>query len=112
MRRLVVLNADGWLAGIVTPSDLLKPYLRADEDIRTEILHDIITDYLGTNPHLVKIAVQDGTVTLGGIVENKSMIPLAVRMSRAVDGVIDVVDHLGYTSDNTHLPHTAGTTDY
>lgn len=104
VRRLVVLNTDGWLAGIVTPSDLLKPYLRGDETIRTEIFDDIITGCLGINPGLVKIAVQDGTVTLGGIVESKSMIPLAVRMSRAVDGVIDVVDHLGYTTDDTRLP--------
>jgi CBS-domain-containing membrane protein len=112
VRRLVVLTADGWLAGVVTPSDLLKPYLRADEDIRSEILHDIITGYLGTDPHLVKIAVTDGTVTLGGVVENKSMIPLAVRMSHAVAGVIDVIDHLGYTNDDTHLPRAADTTDY
>lgn len=112
VRRLVVLSADGWLAGIVTPSDLLKPYLRTDEEIRTEILGDIITGYLGTDPRLVKIAVQDGTVTLGGVVGKKTMIPLAIRMTRAVDGVIDVIDHLGYTTDDTHLPRTADTTNY
>jgi CBS domain-containing protein len=112
VRRLVVISSDGWLAGIVTPSDLLKVYLRADEDIRAEILEDIMTRYMGTNPALVKIAVADGVVTLSGTVENKSMVPLAVSMSGAIDGVVDVVDQLGYSIDDSHLPRVADTTDY
>ena len=43
-------------------------------------------------PDRVRIAVREGVVTLAGQVENKSMIALAVRTSRAVDGVVDVVD--------------------
>jgi CBS domain-containing protein len=104
VRRLVVNSADGWLAGIVTPSDLLRVYLRSDEEIRAEILQEIISDYLGTNPDLVKVAVREGVVTLAGRVETKSMIALAVRMSRGVDGVIDVVEQLGYAVDDTHVP--------
>ena len=46
----------------------------------------------------------DGVVTLGGEVERKSMIPLAVRMARAVDGVVDVVDQLAFSIDDSHLP--------
>jgi BON domain len=49
-----------------------------------------------------KVAVSEGVVTLAGYVEKKSMIRLAVGMSRAVDGVVDVIDHLGYTDDDTH----------
>ena len=103
VRRLVVTSADGWLAGIVTPSDLLRVYLRSDEEIRAEILQDVI-GCLGTNPSLVKLAVREGVVTLAGRVEAKSMIDLAVRMSRSVDGVVDVVEQLGYAVDDTHVP--------
>jgi hypothetical protein len=42
-------------------------------------------------------------VTLAGYVEKKSMIGLAAGMSRAVDGVVDVIDQLGYTIDDTHV---------
>lgn len=104
VRRLVVTSADGWLAGIVTPSDLLRIYLRSDEEIRAEILQEIIAGCLGTNPDLVKVAVREGVVTLAGQVETKSMIAPAVRMSRAVDGVVDVVEQLGYAVDDTHVP--------
>jgi CBS domain-containing protein len=112
IRRLLVTNPDGRLVGIVTPSDLLNIYQRTDEDIRVEILQDVITRYLGTNPVLVKVDVADGVVTLGGVVEGKSMIPLAVSMSRAVDGVVDVINHLGYAIDDTRMPRIASTTDY
>ncbi|HBW18187.1 MAG: CBS domain-containing protein [Streptosporangiaceae bacterium] len=94
VRRLVVLDADGWLAGIVTPSDLLKVYLRSDDDIRAEVLDEVITDYLGANPDLVRVAVSDGVVTLGGTVASQSMMRLAGKMARSVDGVVDVVNHL------------------
>jgi CBS domain-containing protein len=100
--RLVVITTDGWLAGIVTPSDLLKVYLRPDAEIREEILRKIIAGYLGCDPARAKVAVSEGVVTLAGYVEKKSMIRLAVGMSRAVDGVVDVIDHLGYTDDDTH----------
>ena len=104
VRRLVVISADGWLAGIVTPSDLLRVYLRSDEEIRAEILQEIIAGCLGTDPDLVRVAVREGVVTLAGRVETKSMITHAVRMSRAVDGVVEVVDQLGYAIDDLHVP--------
>jgi CBS domain-containing protein len=104
VRRLVVITADGWLAGIVTLSDLLKVYLRSDAEIREEILQKVIAGSLGCDPARARVAVRQGVVTLAGYVEKKSMIGLAVGMSRAVDGVVDVIDQLGYTVDDTHLP--------
>ena len=35
------------------------------------------------------------------------MIPLAVRMAHAVDGVVDVVDRLAFAIDDTHPPAAA-----
>jgi hypothetical protein len=43
-------------------------------------------------------------VTLAGRVEAKSMIAHAVRLSRAVDGVVDVVEQLDYAHDDAHVP--------
>jgi CBS domain-containing protein len=102
--HLVVAEEDGSLAGIISPRDLLKVYLRTDEDIRGEILGDIITKYLGTDPERVEVAVHGGIVTLRGEVEHKSMIPLAARLTRAVDGVVDVKTDLSYAIDDSHLP--------
>jgi CBS domain-containing protein len=112
IKRLVVTSADGRVAGIVTPRDLLRVYLRSDDEIRAEIISEVLSDSLGTNPLLVKVNVADGVVTLEGELERKSMIPLAVRLTHAVDGVVDVVDRLTFASDNTHLPKAADLTNY
>jgi CBS domain-containing protein len=104
VRRLVVTSADGWLAGIVTLSDLLRIYLRSGEEIRTEILQQVIAGDLGTNPDLVKVAARDGVATLAGRVGAKNMIAQAVRLSRAVDGVVDVVEQIDYAHDDVHVP--------
>jgi CBS-domain-containing membrane protein len=97
-------RCDGRLIGIITRSDLLTVYLRPGNEIQAEIFREVITGYLGTNPDLVKVAVADGVVTLDGEVEKKSMIRLAVKMARSVDGVVDVVDKLSYAIDDTHVP--------
>jgi len=105
--HLLVTEADGALAGIVTPLDLLKVYLRTDDEIRDEILGEVITNYLGCDPGRAEVTVTDGIVRLGGEVERKSMVPLAARMARSVDGVVDVVNHLAYATDDTYLPTAA-----
>jgi BON domain len=68
---------------------------------------EVITNYLGCDPGRAEVTVADGIVTLRGEVERKSMVPVAARMARFVDGVVDVVNHLAYTVDDTHLPTAA-----
>jgi CBS domain-containing protein len=113
IRRLLVVGADERLVGIVTPHDLLRVYLRSDEEIRDEIVNDIMVQDLATNPVLVKVSVTDGVVTLAGELGQKSMIPIAIRMTQAVDGVVDVVDGgLSFAVDDTHLPAHVDTSKY
>jgi CBS domain-containing protein len=111
IKQLVVVGADGMLAGIVTPRDLLRVYLRSADEIRAEVVSEVLASF-ATNPALVTVTVADGVVTLDGEVEQKSMIPLAVRMTHAVDGVVDVVDRLTFAIDDTHAPTAADLTSY
>ena len=104
IRRLLVIDGDSHLVGIVAPPDLLKVYLRSDEEIRDEIVHEVITGYCGTDPGRVTVTVTGGMVTLGGEVEKKSMIRLAVKMAHSVDGVVSVAEALSYAIDDTHVP--------
>ena len=98
--RLIVVGEDGLLAGIVTPRDLLRVYLRSADEIRAEIADEVLTGF-HTNPVPVNVTVADGVVTLDGVVEKRRMIPLVVRMTHAVDGVVDVVDRLSFAVDDT-----------
>jgi len=43
----------------------------------------------------------DGVVTLSGSADRRSSAELAVRLTRAVDGVVDVVDNLTWEYDDS-----------
>jgi CBS-domain-containing membrane protein len=101
---LPVIGEDGKLAGTVSRRDLLRVFLRRDSDIRAEVTDEVLVRYLGTNPVLVSVDVTDGVVTLSGEVACKSMLPLVLPATRAVDGVVDVEGHLTYGVDDTRRP--------
>nr|WP_078629314.1 CBS domain-containing protein [Streptomyces sp. 142MFCol3.1] len=103
IERLPVVDHEDRLVGIVTRRDLLQVFLRADDDIRQAVQQEVFLDTLWLPPHVVEATVQDGVVTLTGQLERRSDIPVAVRMTRGLDGVVDVVDHLSYRIDDSHL---------
>ncbi|MEU6844289.1 CBS domain-containing protein [Streptomyces sp. NPDC046716] len=88
MKRLPVVSAEGVLEGIVSRSDLLKVFLRPDEDIADEVRHTVAS-YLFPQEH-VTVAVADGVVTFGGTLRNRNLVPVAARLARAVEGVVDI----------------------
>jgi CBS domain-containing protein len=95
LKRLVVVGDDNRLVGIVTRSDLLKVFLRADDDIRREIIQELIVKGLFLDPDRFTVTVTDGVVSLGGTVERRGLVRLLVRLVAAVDGVVEVGEHLG-----------------
>ncbi|MGD0066889.1 MAG: CBS domain-containing protein [Streptosporangiaceae bacterium] len=109
---LLVTDEHGKLLGLVRPRDLLRVFLRPDKEIKADIISEVLTDYLGTNPVLVQVDVDEGVVRLAGEVERKSMLSLVLPMIRSVDGVVDVEGQLGYAIDDTRLPTAADLTDY
>jgi CBS domain-containing protein len=97
---LPVADETGKLIGVVGPRNLLRVFLRPDDEIRAEIVNDVLAGYLGTNPALVKVEVTNGVVRLSGELERKSMVALAWPAVRDVEGVIDVDGELGYAFDD------------
>jgi CBS domain-containing protein len=100
LKRLVVVDAEHRLVGIVSRADLVRVFLREDDEIRREVVSDVLVRLLWADPELVDVRVDDGVVTLSGRLGQRSQIPVAVRLTRAVDGVVDVVNRLGYTVDD------------
>jgi CBS domain-containing protein len=109
---LLVTDQNSRLLGMVSPRDLLRVFLRPDEQLRAQIISEVLASYLGTNPALVQVDVADGVVRLTGELERKSMLALIQPAVRAVDGVIDVQAQLGYAIDDTRWPVAANLTDY
>ena len=111
VKRMPVVDSAGHLAGIVSQRDLLRVFLRSDQEIRDEIRTEVFGEELGTNLALIQVDVAEGVVTLSGEVRDKSMIGVAVRLAHSVDGVVDVTNHLTYAVDDTPLPKSSSLSD-
>jgi CBS domain-containing protein len=100
IKRLPVVDGDR-LVGIVSRADVLKVFLKSDADIGHRVMEEVVKRCLWEDPEYVTVNVQDGIVTLGGRLQLKSLIPIAVRLTAAIDGVVDVIDDLNYERDDT-----------
>ncbi|MFG2309200.1 CBS domain-containing protein [Streptomyces sp. NPDC048566] len=90
VKRLPVVADDGALLGIVSRSDLLKVFLRADDDIAADVRREAVLRLFGAHAGTVSVSVREGVVRLGGRVDEPALIPLAVRLARSVPGVVNV----------------------
>lgn len=101
VRRLVVVDERGRIAGIVSRSDLLQVFLRSDEELRQEITKNLIPAVLLPPDDAVGVDVRWNVATLSGEVDRKSDAEILTRLALQLDGVVDVVDRLSYRWDDT-----------
>lgn len=100
LKRLPVIDGDGRLVGVVSRGDLLKVFLRPDEDIGAEIRDLIMYQLL---PHVpveghvhahrpvdVHVHVANGMAYLHGSLPDPAMEDIVVRAAGTVPGVVDV----------------------
>lgn len=90
VKRLPVVDGKGMLEGMVSRGDLLKVFLRPDDDIAEEVRREIVSYLFRAPSGPVHVEVRDGVVTLTGRVRDTSLVPVAARLVRAVEGVVDV----------------------
>jgi CBS domain-containing protein len=102
---LPVVDAEGTLVGIVGRRDLLSLFVRSDHDIAEEVRHEVLARALQAEVNSVSADVTDGVVVLNGQVDRHSLVPVAVALTRRVEGVVDVIEHLTYAiDDGTFMP--------
>jgi CBS domain-containing protein len=100
VRRLVVVDERGRIAGIVSRRDLLQVFLRTDEELREEIVGKLIPELLWPVPDGIRVEVRWNVVTLIGEVDRKSDVDVLTRLALGLDGVVDVVNRLTYRWDD------------
>ncbi|MFF4762272.1 CBS domain-containing protein [Streptomyces sp. NPDC001292] len=98
VKRLPVVDDAGLLAGVVSRVDLLKVFLRGDEDIAEEVRREVASYLFPPPSSAVQVDVHDGVVTLTGRVRDTALVPVAARLVRAVEGVVDVEFDLAHDS--------------
>ncbi|MEU6465715.1 CBS domain-containing protein [Streptomyces sp. NPDC046976] len=92
VERLPVVDEEDRLIGIVTRRDLLRVFLRGDDEIRRQVSEEIVSGVLGLPPEAVTVSVRDGIVTLAGDAELRGAIARAGFAAWRLDGVVGVVN--------------------
>jgi CBS domain-containing protein len=94
VNRLPVVS-EGRLLGIVSRADLVRAFIRSDEEIEQEIRRDVVRGTLWLDPTAIEVAVRDGVVTLSGELESRMDAEVLPLYAARVPGVVAVRSSLG-----------------
>jgi CBS domain-containing protein len=108
VNRLPVV-AEGKVIGIVTRADLVRAYLRLDEEIHHAVTDEVVRHTMWLDPNALDIEVHDGVVRIAGTVDRRSTARILEKLIGLVDGVVQVESYLEWQLDDTHLKPTAET---
>lgn len=100
LKRLPVVDDEGHLIGILSRADLVAAMARTDEELHADVL-DAIALAGEEAIEDIEVEVHEGTATLRGTADRKTTKDVALRLASQVPGVIDVVDALGFRSDDS-----------
>jgi CBS domain-containing protein len=101
LKRLLVIDEEDRLIGIVSRGDLLRVFLRPDRAIEKEIREEILADTLGLPVDVIDVEVHEGQITLTGTMDRRSLRTTVVKLCRGVDGVVAVTDRLSHRTDDS-----------
>ncbi len=102
IHRLFVVE-DGRLVGVLSGRDLLRTYLRDDDEIREQVEREVL-GLLPGHHATIRASVRGGVVLLVGRVEWRSALAGIDELVRAVPGVVDVCNRIGYQWDDGAAP--------
>jgi CBS-domain-containing membrane protein len=108
VKRLPVTDDAGRIVGVVSRKDLLSLFLRDDEDIRREVVDEVLVRIMWIDPARVNVSVDRGVVTLDGTLERRSSMTIINDLVAHLAGVVDVVGNLTYRIDDIRYPYDSG----
>jgi CBS domain-containing protein len=89
VNRLPVVR-DGELVGIVTRADLVRAFVRSDEEISQEIRESVALRWHGIDPNGLTVRVKDGEVEVEGHLASDDDAELVEQVIQRIPGVVSV----------------------
>jgi CBS domain-containing protein len=102
INRLPVVDADR-LVGIVTRADLVRAYVRSDDELADTIREDVIRRMLWLDPGLFNVQVKHGIASISGHVDRRSTAAMVEEATAAVPGIIDVEPSIAWSLDDSKI---------
>lgn len=98
VNRLPVVDLEGRLVGIVTRHDLVRAFVRSDEEIVREIKEHTLVEELWLDSDRFELKVDQGEVRIQGEVDSEYDAEILERWIKLVPGVVAVDAHLRVVS--------------
>lgn len=95
VKRLPVVDPEGLLCGIVCRSDVLKIFLRGDDDVARYVRFELLAALTPQEVAGIDVAVADGRVHLSGRLPEEPGAAALTRLVLGVPGVVDAVVDVG-----------------
>jgi CBS domain-containing protein len=99
VNRLPVVKGD-ILVGIVTRSDLVRAFIRSDEEIERELRDEVFERTMWIDRDRVQVDVKRGAVNLAGTLQTRSDVTLLESMTARIPGVVSVTSDLTWNVDD------------
>jgi predicted transcriptional regulator len=96
IKRLPVIDLDGFLIGIVSRRDLLDVFCIPDTEIAGQV-REVLAEALPGDSDSIQVAVHGGIVTLTGQLgtpARRNGLTRAIVMAWNLDGVADIISHV------------------
>src|SRR5689334_2641931 len=90
VNRLPVTDTEGRLVGLVTRTDLVRAFVRTDQEIARELREETILNDLWLDPDRFEVTVERGEVRIKGEVEAQHDAELLRRWASQIPGVVTV----------------------
>lgn len=103
VHSMPVVDRDGGLVGMVSRGDLIRLFLREDEEILRDVLRKVVPRSAVPAPD-VQVSVTGGIVTLSGHLDSALRARGLVHAAGRVPGVLDVRDELTFDVNDLYFP--------
>jgi CBS domain-containing protein len=100
--RLLVID-DGRLVGIVSRADLVRAFVRSDEELIETIREEVLHRLLWLDPAAFVVGVVDGVATIEGHVEQRSTAEMIQTTVGMVPGIVDVEASVSWRVDDSDV---------
>jgi CBS domain-containing protein len=102
VNRLVVTEG-GVLVGIVSRADLVRAYVRSDEELVDTIRNEVLLRILWLDPAAFRVRVTRGVATVSGHVDRRSSAALVESAIAMVPGIVGVNADVTWSKDDDEI---------